>query len=58
MSEDSEDEKIFFKDITNFFPYLKSLEDQILDPEDFCSIEFEKSKNSQAGEIEPTLVFP
>lgn len=34
VSEDSEE--ITFQDIANYFPYLKNLEQQIIDPEDFC----------------------
>ena len=35
--EDSEE--INFDDIANYFPYLKNLEQQIIDPEDFCQFQ-------------------
>jgi hypothetical protein len=35
-SEDSDEAYIGFDDITNFFPYLKNLEDQVLDSNDYC----------------------
>jgi len=28
--------EISFKDVANFFPYLKNFEEQAVDPEDFC----------------------
>ena len=34
-SNSSEDSDDVFYDITNFFPYLKNLENQVLDPDDF-----------------------
>jgi len=28
--------EISFKDVANFFPYLKNFEEQAVDPDDFC----------------------
>lgn len=31
--------EISFKDVANFFPYLKNFEEQAVDPDDFCKFQ-------------------
>ena len=42
--------RITLKDIENFFPYLKNLEDQVVDPEDFCEFQTEMNKTGKEAE--------
>ena len=39
--EQIEKERITIKDIENYFPYLKNLEEQVIDPDDFCDFQTE-----------------
>ena len=54
--DEIEREKITIKDIEHFFPYLKNLEDQVVDPDDFCAFQteitpFEEEEDEQEEEI-------
>ena len=47
-----EKQRITLSDIENFFPYLKNLEEQVIDPDDFCQFQTEMNKTGQDAEIE------
>ena len=52
-----EKKKIVYSDITNFFPYLKNLEDQVLDLENICEFQVNKDEDKDSENEFDSAIF-
>jgi CRISPR/Cas system CSM-associated protein Csm4 (group 5 of RAMP superfamily) len=52
-----EKKKIVYSDITNFFPYLKNIEDQVLDLESICDFQVNMDEDKDSDNELDSAIF-